>query len=156
MAQDKLVVVPAQDHHLVRVAQNLRVEDRWDVRMGGIRDNLKAFREANLKGRTWAALDEREQAVAVGGVVPNEVTSEVSIWLMGTDALREHWREFARRSPQYIDALSEIYPVMSNLVQADQKVRIKWLKRVGFKINPMPIFIGPERAVFFKFKKERR
>lgn len=128
---DKLLVVAAEDHHLVHVAANLREADRQEAEASGEHDVLEVFRMGTERGRTWAVLTPEGEACLVGGVVPDGPSMGL-VWMMGTDAIMKHRKEFVRRSRSYVDALHQIHPILTNMVHAKNRRHIQWLRWAGF------------------------
>ena len=156
MREDTLKVVASEDHHLVRVLQNLRRQDRVELLASGTLDPLAQFRWARENGQCWAVLLPSGAACAVGGIIPVAGSDNAAVWLMGTDELTQHWREFLRRSRAYVDALHEIRPVLFNRVHADNEIHLRWLRWAGFIILPEPCFVGNHSAVFHEFIRIRK
>lgn len=133
---NKLRVIAAEDHHLVHVSENLRTADLEDFAGAGMVDPLGGFREAAAVGRCWAVLLPDGVACAVGGVIPSGDPLEGICWMMGTDELTRHSREFLRRVPDYLDALHELYPLIGNLTRQSNTLHRRWLQWAGFTLLP--------------------
>ena len=151
MREEKLRVVAAEDHHLVQVSENLRRQDRAELLASWTGDPLEQFRWASEFGRCWAVIAPSGNACAVGGIIPTPGADNGAVWLMGTDELTLHWREFLRRSRSYIDALHDIRPVLFNLVHSENEIHLRWLKWAGFFLIPEPRLVGKHKAVFHEF-----
>lgn len=155
MHPEKLKVVAAEDHHLVHVSRNLRPQDKAELAASQTGDPLGQFRWALEFGRVWAVLGPSGSACAVGGVIPTPGQDNAAVWLMGTEELTVHWREFLRRSRDYIEALHEIRPVLFNFVHMENKIHVRWLRWAGFTFLPEDRLVGKNKAVFREFIRIR-
>ena len=155
MHVNKLRVVAATDAHLVQVVTNLRKQDQAELLACGVLNPLDQFRWGHKHGQCWAVIAPSGRACAVGGVIPAPGENSAAVWLMGTDELTLYWREFLRRSTDYIEELHRIRPILFNLVHVENEIHRRWLKWAGFSLLPQPVFVGKGRAVFQKFIRIR-
>ena len=58
-----------------------------------------------------------------------------SIWFLGSDECEHCKRQWIRTAGYYIRHFLEISPVLTNTVSTNNKVHIKWLKRMGAKFS---------------------
>ena len=89
--------------------------------------------------------------VAIMGVVKKTALSNTGIpWLLGTDSIVKHYREFLGASPSVLNAMIDVCPNLINHVYVENKVSIRWLKWLGFKIEKAEPF-GVNGELFHKF-----
>tara|TARA_R110000744_G_scaffold380326_3_gene500756 strand:+ start:21337 stop:21795 length:459 start_codon:yes stop_codon:yes gene_type:complete len=89
--------------------------------------------------------------VAIMGVVKNTALSSTGVpWLLGTEAIVKHYREFLGASPSVLNAMINVCPNLVNHVYVENKVSIRWLKWLGFKIEEAKPF-GVNGKLFHKF-----
>ena len=94
MREDKLKAVASEDHHLVRVLQNLRRQDRVELLASGTLDPLAQFRWARENGQCWAVLLPSGAACAVGGIIPVAGSDNPAVWLMDNE-IHLRWLRWA-------------------------------------------------------------
>ncbi|GHV58467.1 hypothetical protein FACS189460_6000 [Deltaproteobacteria bacterium] len=75
-------------------------------------------------------------------------------WLLGSDLLErpEVSREFIRQSRPHLAELEPGFRKLHNLVHAENKLAIRWLKWLGFSLAAAPLKFHEEP--FFYFWKE--
>ena len=89
--------------------------------------------------------------VAIMGVVKNSALSDNGVpWLLGTEDIVKHYREFLGASPSVLNAMMNICPNLMNHVHAKNKISVRWLKWLGFKIEEAGPF-GINGELFHKF-----
>lgn len=124
-----------------RLACNLRDQDQAELLAcghadfyGAILDSVKRSEvalTAECDGRLAAifGLSRGGTALAPYGVP----------WMLGTPLVRTHRRVLARLAPRYIQAMLQVYPVLRNLVHADNTIAVAWLRHAGFTLGaPIP------------------
>ena len=57
-------------------------------------------------------------------------------WLLGSQEQRKHVKTLLRASRAWMEEQKQIYPRLSNFVDADYPEAIRWLKWLGFDILP--------------------
>ena len=73
------------------------------------------------------------------------------VWALGSDDLLKVKVGFLRLSKTYLNTLHEDFPFLFNYVDARNKVHIRWIKWLGFKIiNVHPKF-GVDQIPFYEF-----
>jgi hypothetical protein len=158
MKTDKLTVVGALPWHIDYVCHHLRDQDLEEAKAGGwdgVQGLIRDLNVATRKGYAWAVLTPSGVPCVVGGVVPYQGNKVGSVWLLGTNDLTPHWREFARRSPAYVDALHTITPLLTNDIHTKNTVHLRWLKRVGFTFIEGSTFKASTGEDFIKFVRTR-
>lgn len=94
-----------------------------------------------------SAIHEVGRPIALFGLVPGR--SYDVPWLLGSDRILAHWREFARRSRTELDRLRRGRP-LSNHVDARNIVHVRWLRWLGAQILPAEPY-GLRRLPFYPF-----
>jgi hypothetical protein len=138
-------VVTAAPDHIGVLALKLRQADRNEVWLAGAMTAQDALSMSMINAdyaRVW--LVDGEPA-AMGGVTYSHDDCAL-IWLMGTDLIRHHRREFLRASKRAVDEARRKYRVLYNWVSADNRAAIGWLKWLDFTVNapaPFGLFHRP-------------
>lgn len=76
-------------------------------------------------------------------------------WFLASSKPMEHGREFMKSSIECVDRFKALAPFMENYVDADNKVAVEWLKRIGFQLNPKPVIMGVANVPFYRFGWEK-
>lgn len=89
------------------------------------------------------------------GLVIRDILSGTGVpWLLGTCNALKYKKHFIKQVPAVIDEMLNICPSLFNYVHVENKVSIKWLKRIGFTLDP-PSPYGADNELFYKFHLER-
>lgn len=57
------------------------------------------------------------------------------IWFLGSDLINSVPKEWITTGKQYINRFLQFSPILKNTVSTDNKLHIKWLKRMGAKFS---------------------
>lgn len=90
----------------------------------------------------------------LGLVVGCLMTGAGTPWLLSSNHALQYKREFLIQSPPVIAQMLEICPRLSNYVHAENRVSIRWLKWLGFTVDP-PLPVGVGKELFHKFHLDR-
>lgn len=111
-----------------------------------VADSIKDSSEA------WAGLADGE-LVCLFGVAPLTLIGVTGIpWLMGSVAIERHQRAFLRRNADFIDRWQVEYPILRNFVDARNTTSQRWLRWLGFRIDP-PVPYGVSGLPFHPFER---
>lgn len=92
------------------------------------------------------------EVVAIFGVCRSVVAGVGTPWMVGTDKLDLCWRALVEDARFFVQVFLEAYPVLLNVVDARNAKSIRWLKRLGFKVNaPEPMGLAGELFHVFEF-----
>ncbi|MEE4378437.1 MAG: hypothetical protein V2J55_13150 [Candidatus Competibacteraceae bacterium] len=135
------------------------------LRQADLREIMAATTEQPLlileHGVAWSApclavTDEFDRPVALFGVVPDPVNSDIGrIWLLAAETLVAHPYAFLRHSREWINKLLDRYRVLWNTIDARNDVHIRWLEWCGFRIIATLDKHGPEQRTFYEFEITR-
>lgn len=155
LASNVFELVPARASHIRSIAGRMRGADRDEV--GAITDQtplgaLMASYEMSTEAKT--ALVNGHPEIMLGVVRDGTILSGRGvIWLLGTDAVVDHARDFLRISrPACRDFLSR-YPIMWNYVDERNVVAWRWLEWLGADIGE-PFDIRGHRFARFELRAE--
>tara|TARA_R110000744_G_scaffold338426_2_gene443662 strand:- start:1240 stop:1701 length:462 start_codon:yes stop_codon:yes gene_type:complete len=148
-------LVPATNDHAVRVAGNMRKSDAAEVWASHHHSPHSAVL-ASLKGsrNPLIGLADEEPVCIFGHAPASPLSSSTSPWLLGTDSLPLHSREFLKLSKLYVDELGKHFRLMANYVDERNATSVRWLKWLGFKVYPAAPF-GVEQMPFHYFEKRQ-
>lgn len=123
------LIVDATESHVEKLEGNLRHHDKMECYLLGSTPS-KAMRLAlRIDGATYTALDENGEPFAMFGSGPKQAIGY--IWMLGTEDVLKHKRQFIRASRDWIQYLSKPYGVTSNVVLKDNRMSVRWLKFCG-------------------------
>ena len=89
--------------------------------------------------------------IAIYGVAPVHLLSDqASPWLLGTARMQSNAKAVLRDAREYLAFARERYPRMMNYVDARNRSSIRWLRRVGFTLEP-PAPFGVKGLSFHRF-----
>ncbi len=151
--RNELHAARATDAHALDMAPRLRAADREEVAASSGRSPLEALRYSlAASSHAVSALDPVGRVVCMFGVGVVDLMGGVGApWLLGSDLMADHRREFARRSRAYLPLMLAHYPNLENAVDARHVEAIRWLEWLGFTIgDPKPI--GRSGAMFRPFE----
>lgn len=95
--------------------------------------------------------DRNGELVAVYGVSPVSLMSDTgALWLLGTPRMERNAKAVFRDAQRYIAFVRERYPRIVNYVDARNGPSIRWLRRLGFTIDP-PAPYGVAGLPFHRF-----
>lgn len=83
----------------------------------------------------WA-LERDGRLVALFGVAGNLLSDTGAPWMFGTDEVSRCGRAVIRASQRYLPCMLKKFPKLANVVDARNKISIRWLKRIGFAFHP--------------------
>lgn len=133
------------------VGENLREADRIEIGYTTARNPVVAVRDS------WACSDMSEVAVEDGqpiciwGVA--KLNDRLGIpWMLGTDAMLRHSRPLVARARPWVDQQCLKYKALMNYVHAGNTKSIRWLKALGFIVDPAEPY-GAHGKPFHKFYK---
>lgn len=136
MQYNKGIVRRARIDDAFKLAAHLRTEDLIEIRSAHKdRPPYKSLLDGIvLSGdHCWTIETNDLQPIAVFGVVG--VGNGVgSVWLLGSGRIKSIQREFLRHSLSWVEKMHEQYPILTNVIYAENHVHLRWLKWLGFKI----------------------
>jgi hypothetical protein len=109
--------------------------------------------EVGMKASDWSGTALFDGVpVCMFGVEPVSIITGLGTpWLVTTNRLMQHERQFIRHCRPVVDAMQRSYPRLSNLVADDNTAAKRWLRWMGFEINKRPINVNG--ALFRQFRK---
>lgn len=147
-------IVPATLLHAAQMAPNMRqpdVDEVWASSHYSPEDALCSSIGNSVDA--WTMLFNG-QVLCIGGVGQMSLVSNWGApWLLGVDDIKNHTRAFLRESKAYTDKIRQKYPLLLNFADARNTIALRWLKWLGFEIEPAQPF-GIENMPFHRFTME--
>lgn len=147
--ENKFMVTAAKAEDAIKLANNLRKEDLEELEaLGGIALNslLDGY---FLSDECYSAFVDNH-IIGMFGI--NKETH--SIWFLGSDLCLSVPREWIRTAGYYIRHFLEISPILTNTVSINNKLHIKWLRRMGAKFSAPYLINNHYFQDFFIIKGE--
>lgn len=143
------------DRLIRAVADDMRVEDIDEVWASDRQDPHTALVRGVAASHYTTGVLINGDACAILGLSKRDTLTGAGVpWLLGTNAAMRHRREFLLQSPPVIQQMLDICPRLFNYVHCDNKSSIRWLRWLGFTIEPAtPYGVGGE--LFHKFHMQR-
>ena len=113
----------------------MREIDRLECRIGGHSPKEALRLSLYTSTLAWTVkIDGRPEAMF--GVAPVcLISGEGSPWLLLTDVAARKAVTLVREGRRYSDAMQAAFPVLANVVHADNRTAIRWLQRLGYGIG---------------------
>jgi hypothetical protein len=137
---------------VVELVVKMRQADITELAALGMQDFVKAVRDS-VQGSAFCKTVTVDGALAcIFGVYPAAglFDPDALPWMLGTDLVARHQRVLMRRCRPYIQGMLRAYPHLFNYVHAENYRAVRWLKCVGFTLQP-PAPFGPLGALFHRF-----
>lgn len=137
------------------IADNIREADRQELWAASHLTPFQALKISFLISRDIVFVGTADDVpVCMYGVKPPSMLGNKAVpWLIGTEDVPLHSREFLRRSREVVEEFSERFPYMENFVDARNEDAVRWLQWLGFSVYyPKPY--GVEQLPFHRFSME--
>lgn len=136
----------------VELVVKMRQADIDELTALGIQDFVECVRGSVARSVFAYTIEADGEIVAIMGVAPAlGLFDAIGLpWMLGTDLVRRHQRVLMRACRPYIQRMLRAYPHLFNVVHAENHTAKRWLKRVGFTLQPAEPF-GPHGAMFHRF-----
>lgn len=72
-------------------------------------------------------------------------------WLLATDGINKVPFSFTRNTLRYVAEFQEVFPILTNIVDARNELHLQWLERMGFTFIKEWTNMGPGRIVAKQF-----
>jgi len=140
----------------LELSQRLRLIDQLECDLWSftpLQALLAPFSYPDLK-HNYTIIDDDNRVVAMFGVVPASETTKPEfahgiIWLLGSDLMKYHTRQFMRNNLKWLNLMQNDYPYVSNYISTANKKSIKWLRWLGFEFNLKTILVKGHEMVYF-------
>ncbi len=136
------------------IAETMRDEDIAEIKAQSGLDPIASLFYCFFKSRPCMTMISRHgHPMGMWGVVPESETSG-RIWMLGCQSMLDDTsdkRTFLRRSKVELDKIIQEYPVLFNVVDARNKVHVRWLQWMGFTFIKKHSEYGPESRLFYEF-----
>jgi hypothetical protein len=143
------------NEHVKDVAMNLRKSDFDEVYAVTGENPYHAVIDDWLTSiRRWIVINKENKAVAVLGVRPLTMFSDIGVpWFLGTNGLEKMKLFFLKHSKQIIEEMGFCFKILFSYVDSRYTKAVKWLEWCGFTIEEAKPF-GILKVPFHRFYME--
>lgn len=123
---------------IVHLAAHMRQDDINDLRVVGWEDNAEAIRLSIARSdpRYLSVVEVDGELLCIFGCATESLLSPVGIpWLLCTDAMTRYIKEATVKTRLVVRYMLNGWPVLQNVVDARNKMTIRWLKSIGFAMG---------------------
>lgn len=136
------------------MAPRLRSVDVEEIKASSGANPLESLsRAVIISDHCRTGLANGEIVLMFGTVRHCLLGDNASIWMLATDALAQHSTKFLRECTNEIVSISKDYGIIENWCDARNGVTLRWLKWLGFTIEPQKPY-GIYQMPFHHFYKE--
>jgi len=143
--------VRPNDDLIQYVADNMRDADRIEVAASHGYSPIVALRFGVERSKLCSVALINDVPCAVFGLVVENIATGLGVpWLLGTDLIFKHKREFIKHTRVGVDEMLELCPRLENMVHCENLKSIRWLVSMGFTMSD-PEHVNGE--LFMRFTK---
>lgn len=138
----------------LELAEKLRAVDRREILASHHLKPLEAAEAVVTLSDECRTGRANGELVCMFGVKRHTMVSDYgSIWMLGTDLVEKYAVRFLRENQREIEKLSAGFQLLENWCDARNKSTLRWLKWLGFTIEPAQPY-GAHGMPFHHFYKE--
>lgn len=132
-----LTVRKATEQDAVSLAPRLRQADLREIK--AVHLEAASPEESLITGvqspdGCYVAVDDNDTPQIIFGTYPSGDPLVGYIWMMATDALVTYRTQLVRETGKWLQVIGSRYPLLTNLVHAQNRLHIRWLQRTGFTL----------------------
>lgn len=117
--------------HFEYLGEHARETDKQEVKdLTGRTDLAQLLKDSHKVSEECLVAEDSEGPVAIFGV-----SKEGVVWLIGTDRMRRYSEYLKGDAATILAFWRRRYGTLHNIVSSQNKVAIRWLKRLGFTIH---------------------
>ena len=150
-------VRPAILADALQLAPKVRIADREEIRASNGSSPLEAlvipftYKEA----RSYTIIGTaKEGVIGMFGVAPTKDPEYGIAWLLSSEDLFKHTKQFIKECPYWVSQMSEGYTYIYNWVDRRNWKSLKWLQFLGFEAKEEIKQYGVEKLPFLLMIKE--
>lgn len=139
------------DEGVRHIAETMREHDRREIWLAARETPLSSLQKGVKISDRIAMLVIDDEPCSIFGLVVNDIlTGHGTPWLLSSESILNHKREFLLQSPVVLDEMLNMCETLVNYVHVENEFSIRWLNRIGFVLDdPSPY--GACGAMFHKF-----
>jgi len=150
-------VRPAILADALQLAPKVRIADREEIRASNGSSPLEALviPFTYKKGRSYTIIGTaKEGVIGMFGVAPTKDPEYGIAWLLSSEDLFKHTKQFIKECPYWVSQMSEGYTYIYNWVDRRNWKSLKWLQFLGFEAKEEIKQYGVGKLPFLLMIKE--
>ena len=150
-------VRPAILADAIQLAPEMRIADREEIRASNGSSPLKALVVpfTYKKGRSYTIIGTaKEGVIGMFGVAPTKDPEYGIAWLLSSEDLFKHTKQFMKECPYWISQMGNGYEYLYNWVDRRNWKSLKWLQYLGFEPKNEMKQYGAGKLPFLLMVKE--
>lgn len=139
----------------VSLSKRLRREDAIEVSLttgDAPEATLKASVGSPAAEESWAAVGTDGKVIALWGVHRYQLVAGIP-WMLASPEVTRYSKRLVKDGRQWVNRINLSFPILTNMVHADNTSAINWLKSLGFTIGALYPEFGVGKAPFYQFHK---
>ncbi len=147
-------IVPTTEDHMIELSNTMRPADVQECWAANHYTPYEALKHSlNYTNRPLTGL-YNGRVMCIWGVGRVSYLSKEGIpWMLTSDLVDVHYREFLRSSARYMIEINKEAIILVNMVDTRNRKSIRWLKWLGFTVHD-PVPFGPDKMLFHPFIME--
>jgi len=150
-------VRPAILADALQLAPKMRIADREEIRASNGSSPLEALviPFTYEKSRSYTIIGTaKEGVIGMFGVAPTKDPEYGVAWLLSSETLFKHTKQFIKECPYWVSQMSEGYTYIYNWVDRRNWKSLKWLQFLGFEAKEEMKQYGVGKLPFLLMIKE--
>ena len=150
-------VRPAILADALQLAPKVRIADREEIRASNGSSPLEALviPFTYKEGRSYTIIGTaKEGVIGMFGVAPTKDPEYGVAWLLSSETLFKHTKQFIKECPYWVSQMSEGYTYIYNWVDRRNWKSLKWLQYLGFEAKEEMKQYGVGKLPFLLMIKE--
>ena len=150
-------VRPAILADALQLAPKVRIADREEIRASNGSSPLEALviPFTYKEGRSYTIIGTaKEGVIGMFGVAPTKDPEYGVAWLLSSETLFKHTKQFIKECPYWVSQMSEGYTYIYNWVDRRNWKSLKWLQFLGFEAKEEIKQYGVGKLPFLLMIKE--
>lgn len=132
---------------IVDLGQRMRAQDAEECRIGAGLMPEQALRES-VRTSDWAcAFAADGVTMAIFGVCSDGMFSAAP-WMLSAHGIEKHARTIVREAPRFVGEMRRSGQALSNVVHADNRAAIRFIRWCGFKLGDAIVIEGEPFVCF--------
>ena len=140
----------------LELAPKIRKGDRQEIMASNGATPLEALViPFTKKGKIYSIIGTKSEGViGMFGSVPSKEKGYGVVWLLSSEALFKHTKQFIKECPKWINEMSKEYEYVYNFVDERNWKSLKWLQFLGFEPKTKIGDFGIGKMPFLLMMKE--
>jgi len=142
----------AEERDIPYLAENLRPEDKDEIKAASGRDPESGIRHAVDLQEAWVGVHDQGPWVIWGHLVIQPKVA--TVWCLATTQLKEHRAVFLRVSSSWFNSFGTQFRSLNCFTDSRNEEHHRWLKFMRFKRIGGPLFFCDPQVEFHEYKRE--